>query len=332
MQVGKQKIGSGNSVYVVAEAGINHNGDINIAKKMIEAAAKAGADAIKFQTIFSEELFSKKLNPELYDLIKQWSFNKREHIELKKHAEKNGIDFFSTPVGKKSAKLLREIGVKCIKIASGELTNHELIKNVAKMKKPMIISTGMSTMSEIMDTVNLVRQENCPFALLHCNAAYPSPHEDVNLSNINYLQEMFDVPIGFSDHTIGDEACLAAVSMGASIIEKHFTLDKNMEGPDQKLSADVAEFTNLVSKIRIIEKLRGSPRTGPTKSEMKFRKLMRKSVCAATNIPHGTKLKKPMLTLVRPGTGIPPTMLDQLIGMTIKKDIKKGTLIDWKMF
>ncbi len=319
-------------MYVVAEAGINHNGDINIAKKMIEAAAKAGADAIKFQTIFPEELFSKKLNPELYDLINQWSFNKREHIELQKHAEKHNIDFFSTPVGKRSAKLLRDIGVKCIKIASGELTNHELIKNVAKMKKPLIISTGMSTISEIMDAVNLVRQENCPFALLHCNAAYPSPHEDTNLSNINYLKEIFGVPIGFSDHTIGDEACLAAVSMGASIIEKHFTLDKNMEGPDQKLSADVDEFTDLVSKIRIIEKLRGSPRTGPTKSEMKFRKLMRKSICAAVDIRHDTKLAKSMLTLVRPGTGIPPTVLDQMIGMTIKSNVRKGTLINWTMF
>ena len=252
LRIGKYEIGAGKPVFIVAEAGINHNGDIEIAKEMIESASKFGVNAIKFQTLFPEELFSEKLNPEWFSLIKKWSFTKKQHLELMKYADKNGIEFFSTPVGKKSAKLLQDIGVKTIKIASGELTNHELIRTIAKMKIPMIISTGMATISEILSSVGIVRKENCPFVLLHCNASYPSPIEDVNLSTIHYLQEIFKVPIGYSDHTVGNEACLTAVSLGACIIEKHFTLDKNMEGPDQKLSADTKEFSDLVQRIRIV--------------------------------------------------------------------------------
>lgn len=332
MKIGKIEIGRGNPVFVVGEAGINHNGDIETAKEMIESAANCGANGIKFQTLLPEELFSENLNPEWFEVVEKWSFNKKQHLELFNHAKKNKIEFFSTPVGIKTAKLLKEININCIKIASGEMTNYELIGVVAKMHLPMIVSTGMSTLSEISKTVEVIRQEKCQFALLHCNASYPSPIEDANLQTIPYLEQMFGVPVGYSDHTIGNDVCVGAVSLGACIVEKHFTLDKKMKGPDHKLSADPRELTELVNKIRIIEKALGSIRNGPTKSEEKFKKLMRKSIASAENLSAGTKIKKSMLTLVRPGTGIPPINIDNLVGMTLKKDVKKGLLLNWDMF
>ena len=249
-----------------------------------------------------------------------------------KHAKKHNVEFFSTPVGKKSTQILKDIDVNTIKIASGEITNHEMIKIIAKMKKPMIVSTGMTTISEIASVVEIIRDENCPFVLLHCNASYPTPIEDANLNTIPYLHKIFDVPIGYSDHTVGNESCLAAVSLGACVIEKHFTLDKNMEGPDQKLSADINDFTDLVSKIRIIEKVLGKHRTTPTPSEKKFKKLMRKSIGTSVNINKGTTIKRSMLSVIRPETGISPIMLDKIVGMTIKKNAKKDTLLSWNMF
>lgn len=332
MKIGKTEINTGKPVYVVAEAGINHNGSMEIAKEMIEKGAECGVNAIKFQTIFPDELFSKMLNPDWYNLCNKWSFTKNQHIELKKHCEKNGIEFFSTPLGKKSTKLLYEIGVKTMKIASGEITNYDLIKSVAKLKLPMIISTGMTMISEIASIVEIVKMEKCPFILLHCNSSYPTPIHDANLRTIGFLQKTFDVPVGYSDHCIGNEVCLAAVSMGACLIEKHFTLDKHMEGPDQKLSSDPKEFSELVSKIKLVEKSLGQSRTGPTKSEEKFKNMMRKSIGTSRNISSGTKLTKSMLTFFRPGTGISPIYVDKILGLKIKKDIKKGSLLRWDMF
>lgn len=331
-KINKRIIGSGKPVYIVAEAGINHNGDITIAKKMIKEAARIGVDAIKFQTIFSDELFSETIHPDWFKKSKDWHFNLKQHLELQKYAKKNNIDFFSTPVGLRSAKILKNIKSKVIKIASGELTNLKLIQFLAKSHIPLIVSTGMSTISEIAKTVEIIKEEKCPFILLHCNASYPTPIKDVNLSNIQYLNDLFSVPVGFSDHTIGNESCLAAVALGACVIEKHFTLDKNMEGPDQKLSADVNDFENLVKQVRIIEKTLGIIRTGPTTSEKPFRNAMRKSVGIKNNLKKGTKLTSSMLTGFRPGTGIPISMMENFIGMTITRDIKKGSLLKLGMF
>lgn len=332
MRIDNREIDCGKPVFIVAEAGINHNGSIEIAKEMIEVASSCRVDAIKFQTLFPEELFSERTNPEWFEMIKKWSLTKTQHLDLMIHAKKNQIEFFSTPVGIRSAKLLKEINVKTIKIASGELTNHDLIRFVAKTRIPMILSTGMSTLSEILAAVDIIKNENCPFVLLHCNASYPSPVEDANLLNIPYLRNIFDVPVGYSDHTIGNETCLAAVSLGACIIEKHFTLNKKMEGPDQKLSADPKNFEDLVSKIRIVEKTLGKVRFGPTNSEKKFRKTMRKSVAAKIDLKAGTKIKKSMLSLIRPGVGISPALINNVVGCTIKTNVKRGTLLDWNMF
>jgi len=190
----------------------------------------------------------------------------------------------------------------------------------------------MSTISEIAKTVEIIKKENCPFILLHCNASYPTPISDVNLSNIEYLNEVFSVPVGFSDHTIGNESCLAAVALGACVIEKHFTLDKTMDGPDQKLSSDVSDFKDLVKQVRIIEKTFGTIRTGPTRSEEQFRNAMRKSVGIKNDLKRGTKITQSMLTGFRPGTGIPISMMNNFIGMKVTRNVKKGSLLKLDMF
>ena len=320
------------SVYIIAEAGINHNGNVNIAKEMIEKAANIGANAIKIQSIYPDELFSRTKDPKTYEYAKNFSLSKDAHYELKKHAAKFKIDFFSTVLGDKSLKLLKNLNVKFLKIASMDLSNHELLRKAARTRIPLIISTGMSTFSEIVSAVEVVSNEKTSFSLLHCNSAYPSPIEDANLATIKFLKKIFPVTIGYSDHTLGAEACLIAVGLGATIIEKHFTLNKKMSGPDQKLSADVKEMKNLIKKIRSVEKLLGTPRTDITKSEKKFRALMRRSLHSKVSIQPGKKIKKYMLTAVRPGTGIPPNLIDDIVGLTTSKKIEKGSMITWNMF
>lgn len=313
-------------VYIVAEAGINHNGDLKIAKKMIEKAAKCGVNGIKFQTIFPEELFSKNQNSKLFNLIDKWSFTKLEHLELKKHSSKFGIEFLSTPVGLRSLNLLAEINIKAIKIASGELTNIDLLKNAGKLKIPLIISTGMSTIDEIIFAVQIIKKESCPFMLLHCTASYPAPIEDTHISTIPFLAKKFNVPIGYSDHTLGIDTCLATIPLGTKLIEKHFTLNKKMPGPDQKLSADPKQLSLLVSHIRKIEKMIGIPRISVFKSESKFRKAMRKSIVTTEDISKGTVLKKHMFTFIRPEIGMPPKEIKNILGKKAKTIIKKDTV------
>ena len=320
------------SVYVVAEIGINHNGDTEIAKEMIESASRCGANAVKFQTLVPDELFSTSTNPKLFELSKDWILTKDQHIILKKYAEKHNLDFFSTPFGNKSIKLLRDIKIKMIKIASSDMDNFDLISKSLDLRVPLIVSTGMSTLAEIASTVQFLKQNNANFLLLHCNSSYPSKIEDANLHSIPYLKNMFSVPVGYSDHTIGNLACLTAVSLGACVLEKHFTLDKNMKGPDQKLSTDPKKFTELIKDVKRIKKSLGTPRYMVNKSETNFRQNMRKSIAAKTHLKRGVKITPSMLNLIRPGTGISPKFLNNLSGMTIKKDVKAGHLLSWTDF
>ncbi len=320
------------STYIVAEAGINHNSDIEIAKKMIEVSSQCGADAIKFQSFTPDELFSELINPKLYNLSKSWVLTKNDHIELQKHAKKNKIIFFSTPCGVKSANLLKNLKVPFMKVASGEITNLDLIDYISKMKIPMMISTGMTSLSEISKVVEIVQSNKCTFSLLHCVSSYPAKSSDANLSTIPYLQNTFNVPIGFSDHTVGIDVSLAAVALGATIIEKHFTLDKYMDGPDQRLSIDPNELSNLVKKTRIIEKAMGIPRSVIYKTEKPFKENMRKSLGVNTTIPPNTIVKRSMISSFRPGTGISPYMINNFIGRKTKKSIKKGSLLKWDFF
>ena len=332
LNIGKKIINDYSPTYIVAEAGINHNGDLNIAIEMIEIAAKCGVDAIKFQSFRTQELFSELFSKDIFDYVKTFQITEKQHVKLKTKVEKLGLDFLSTPSGPNSLRILKNLKVKAIKIASPDFNDIELLSLSAKTKIPLIVSTGMSTFSEIVTTVETLKNENATFCLLHCNSSYPSPIKDANLNTIPYFKKVFDVPIGYSDHTLGLVACLTAVSMGAKIIEKHFTLDKNMDGPDQKLSSDPKEIKELVSKIRTIEKLQGHTRSNVTNSEQKFRKLMRKSLAVNKDVKAGTKITKNMLMSIRPGTGIPPTQINQIIGMTLKKDIKKDTLLSNQFF
>jgi len=325
-------IGPGKPVYVIVEPGINHLGSVNKAKEIIKTASECGADAVKFQTLHPSELFSDKFFPEIVEKIKKSQFSKNEWLELKRFAKKLKIDFFSTPTGEKSLKLLHSINVPCFKIGSGELNKDYFIKNVAKIGKPIILSTGMSSLSEISLIVEILKQKNCPFALLHCNSSYPSPIEDANLSTIPDLKKIFDVPIGYSDHTIGTEACLAAVALGATIIEKHFILDDSPGLDDVSLSVFPNELKNMINQIRIIEKSIGIPRRGITKSEKNTRIAMRYSVSAAKNISSNTSITRSMLVVLRPGDGISPSDIELLSGLKIKENVKKGQRLKWKMF
>ena len=328
-------------VFFTAELGINHNGDIEIAKQLIDAAKIAGCNAVKFQKRTVEKVFSK----DVLDTPREspWGtttreqklgleFEKNEYDIIDKYCESKNIEWFASSWDINSQHFLKQYNLKHNKIASAMLTHKKLLEVIASEKKYTFISTGMSTFSEIVTAVETLKNKNATFCLLHCNSSYPSPIEDANLNTIPYFKKVFDVPIGYSDHTLGLDACLTAVSMGAKIIEKHFTLDKNMDGPDQKLSSDPKEIKELVSKIRTIEKLQGHIRSNVTNSEQKFRKLMRKSLAVNKDVKARTKITKNMLMSIRPGTGIPPTQINQIIGMTLKKDIKKDTLLSNQLF
>ena len=332
MKIGHKKIGIGNPTYIIAEAGINHNGDLNLAKKMIDEAANCGVDAIKFQSFSADELFSKKLNPDFFKFAKDLSINSNQHQQLKKYSQKRKIEFISTATGLKSLNLLKKLGVDTIKIASMDTNNHEILKAAARTKVPLIVSTGMSTISEITSAVKTLTKENAIFCLLHCVSSYPTSVCDANLATISYFNKIFDVPIGYSDHTMGIDACITSIPLGSCIIEKHFTLNKKMDGPDHKLSANPKELTKLVKKIRITEKLLGKPRKQILKSEQKFRIAMKRSVGFNQDLRKGTKIKQSMLTFYRPGDGIQPNTINNIIGRKLKQNVTKGTFVNWNMF
>ena len=332
MKIGHKKIGIGNPTYIIAEAGINHNGDLNLAKKLIDEAANCGADAIKFQSFTADELFSKKLNPDIFKLADDWAIDKNQHHQLKKHSQKRKIEFISTATGLKSLNLLKKLGVNTIKIASMDINNHEILKAAAKTRIPLIVSTGMSTISEIVSAVEILTNENAVFCLLHCVSSYPASISDANLATISYFNKIFDVPIGYSDHTIGIDACTTSIPLGSCIIEKHFTLNKKMEGPDHKLSADPKELRELVKKVRISEKLLGNPRNQILKSEQKFRVAMRRSIGFNQDLRKGTKIRQSMLTYYRPGNEMSPNMIKSIIGRKLKQNVTKGTFVNWNMF
>lgn len=249
-------IGRDKKTFIIAEAGINHNGDLKTAKRMIDAAHKAGANAIKFQTYVTEKRV--KEGSPIFGILKKCELSPEQTKELKKYADSVGIIFFSTPFDVDSVLLLKKIGVRLMKIASFDLVNTQLLKAVASTKIPIVISRGMSNKKEIDDALAICKKTGVEFALLHCVSAYPTPKDEVNLRAVRTLLESYDCPVGYSDHTLDITACLHAVAMGGTVLEKHFTLDKNMDGPDHKLSADPQELRQLVAGVRDVEKMLGS--------------------------------------------------------------------------
>ena len=330
------------SVFIIAEAGVNHNGSIELAKKLIDVAVDAGADAVKFQTFKTENLVSKNAtkadyqkettdkNESQFDMIKKLELDVDTHHMLIKYCNEKNIMFLSTPFDHDSVDLLNSLGLEIFKIPSGEITNLPYLRKIGSLNKKVILSTGMADMGEIEDAIDILTKagtlkEN--ITVLHANTMYPTPMEDVNLKAMVTIGNSFDLKYGYSDHTLGVEVDIAAVALGASCIEKHFTLDKAMEGPDHKASLEPIELKAMVKGIRNIELALGSTVKKPSKSETPNIKVARKSLVASCDIKKGEQLTEYNLSVKRPGNGISPMRWDEIIGTVALKDYKKDELI-----
>lgn len=325
-----------NHTYIIAEAGVNHNGDINLAYKLIDAAKEVGVDCIKFQTFKTENLVTKtakkaeyqventKNNDSQFAMLKKLELSYDDFKSLKEYCDKIDIEFMSTPFDNDSVNLLEKLNMKTYKISSGDITNKPFLEYVASKNKPIILSTGMCTMDEVQEAVSWIEKAgNKQITLLHCTSNYPTPYSDVNMNAMITLDKAFPYPTGYSDHTKGIIIPIMAVSMGATVIEKHFTLDKNMEGPDHKASLDVNELREMVKAIRDIESAKGSGEKQPAESELSTREVARKSIVAAREIKKGHVITREDICLKRPGDGILPKEIDKIIGKTAVTNISE---------
>jgi N-acetylneuraminate synthase/N,N'-diacetyllegionaminate synthase len=345
IQVGDKSIGAGAPVFVIAEAGVNHNGDLEMAKRLIDVAIKAGADAVKFQTFKAETLVTATAPKAEYqtqttpvdesqlEMLRKLELSNEDHDELSAYCRRTGILFLSTPFDEDSADLLDALSVPVFKISSGDLTNTPLLEHVAKKRKPVILSTGMADLVEVRDAVETLNAAGCDeVVLLHCVSDYPADPADVNLRAIQTLRETFNLPVGFSDHTQGLEVALAAAALGASVIEKHFTLDRNLPGPDHRASLEPDELIKFISGIRTVESSLGSGEKVPTAREIETAKVARRSIVATQTIPAGTIVERNMIAAKRPGTGLPPARLNSIVGRKTRIEIPVGTLLTLDMF
>jgi len=325
--------------FIIAETGSNHNHDFDTAIELIDVAAAAKADAVKFQTYSAETLYSKK-TPEfsylkgqnVYDLIKSIELPRDWQQELAEYADKKGIMFLSTPYDYAAVDELDELGVPAFKFASFEITDLELLKYAATKQKTMIVSTGMANLGEIEDAMDAIRSVgNDDIVLLHCNSLYPTPPEAVNLRAMETMREAFKSPVGFSDHTLGIHISLAAAAMGACVIEKHFTLDRSLSGPDHSFAIEPDELKAMVRCIREIERAKGSgiKERSELEGEEMYEKA-RRSVHAKVDISKGTKITREMLIVKRPGYGIKPKFVDIIVGRAAKKDVEEDEWITWE--
>lgn len=330
-------------VIIIAEAGVNHNGDINLAKKLIDVAAVAGADYVKFQTFSADKLVDKEVkkaeyqknnlkstDDTQYTMLKKLELSEQMHDQILVHCKKKRVKFLSTPFDIDSIIFLKKLGVTIGKIPSGEITNLPYLKKMAQAFPELIVSTGMCTMGEIKDAVNVLiaagaKKNN--ITVLHCNTEYPTPMHDVNLKAMQSIGNKLKVKVGYSDHTMGIEVPIAATALGATIIEKHLTLDRNMEGPDHVASLEPDELIEMVKCIRNIEKALGTGFKAPSDSEKKNIKIIRKSIIANRDILKGEVLSDKNLTVKRPGTGISPMKWDKIIGTKAKRDYKYNEII-----
>lgn len=330
-----------NKVFIIAEAGVNHNGDINIAKKLVDAAVEADADAIKFQTFKAEELVCESAKKAEYqiqhteksesqlEMLKKLELDVNMHKILIDYCNDKQIMFLSTPFDMKSIDLLEELNINLYKIPSGEITNYPYLKKIAGLRKKIIMSTGMSYLSEVKAAIDVLRENGAEdITVLHCNTEYPTPIEDVNLNAMLTMKKELNVNIGYSDHTIGIEVPIAAVAMGATVIEKHFTLDKEMEGPDHKASLNPEELKLMVKSIRNVEKALGKYEKVPSNSEIKNLAVVRKSIVAKSEIKKGTTFTEENIICKRPGNGISPMKWNEIVGKTAMRNFNKDELIE----
>ena len=326
---------------IIAEAGVNHNGSFELAKKLVDKAVEAGADIVKFQTCKAENVISRYADKAEYqkattgeadsqlEMIKKLMLTYEQYGELKEYCDEKGIKFFSTAFDIPSVDYLHSIGMRMWKIPSGEITNLPLLIKIAQLHEPIIMSTGMSELNEVADAVKVLRDNGATdITLLHCTTEYPAPYEDVNLKAIDTMRDAFNVPVGYSDHTKGIEIPIAAVARGACVIEKHFTLDRNMEGPDHKASLEPQELKQMVDSIRNVEKAIGDGIKKVSSSESKNLDIARKSIIAKIKISKGDIFTENNITTKRPGNGINPMRWFEILGKEAKRDYEEDYLIE----
>ena len=330
--------------YIIAEAGVNHNGDITLAKRLVDEAVKTGVDCVKFQTFKAENLVTKKApkaNYQLqvtdpsesqFDMLKKLELTLPEYKELIQYCEAKRITFLSTPYNKEDIDFLDELNVPAFKVASGQLVELPFLRHMARKGKPMIISTGMSYMSDVDEAVRAIRAEgNDQIILLQCTTNYPSLEEEANLQSMNAMKASTGCIVGYSDHTLNNICMLGSIALGAKVIEKHFTLDKKMDGPDHSCSADPAEFTQLVKEIRIMESALGNGIKIPGIHESKNIQGMRRSLASKVDIRKGEIITEDKIAIKRPATGLEPKFIDQIIGKTAKRDILGDEILQMNM-
>jgi len=335
--------GDKSKTLIIAEAGVNHNGDINLARKLVDVAADAGADLVKFQTFAADKLVATHAKKADYQnqssdagesqhaMIRKLELTREMHEVLIGHCKSRGIRFFSTGFDPESIDLLVELGLNSFKIPSGEITNLPYLRHVGQYGKPVILSTGMASMDEVEAALDVLQQAGTPLdsiTVLHCNTEYPTPMVDVNLRAMLAIRDTFGVQVGYSDHTSGIEVAIAAVALGATVIEKHFTLDRNLPGPDHKASLEPEELKEMVSGIRNIEKAMGDGIKRPSQSEAKNRPVARKSLVAACAIRAGEVFNANNLTVKRPGTGVSPMRWDEVLGSKALRNFNADELIE----
>ncbi|HTR22514.1 MAG TPA: N-acetylneuraminate synthase [Terriglobales bacterium] len=331
------------SVFVIAEAGVNHNGSLDLAMRLVEAAKASGADAVKFQTFRADLLATRSAHKAAYqerttastesqfEMLQRLELDAAAHRALMDHCRKTGIQFLSSPFDIASADLLAEMDIPLFKVPSGEITNLPFLQHIASKKRPIILSTGMSTLAEVEEAVQVMTAAGVPkLTLLHCVTEYPAPYAEVNLRAMQTLKSAFGLPVGYSDHTPGIDIAIAATALGAEVIEKHFTLDRSLPGPDHKASLEPGELQQLVEAIRHVEVALGTGTKIPAPCELPNISVARKSVVAARALPVGHRLTEGDLEIKRPGNGLAPKLLPVLIGRTLRIEVAKDELIRWE--
>jgi N,N'-diacetyllegionaminate synthase len=337
-------------VFVIAEAGVNHNGRLDLALELVRVAARAGADAVKFQTFKADQLAAAGAKTVAYQarstgaddqhaMLKALELSEAGHERLVEETQALGIEFMSTAFDLESARFLHRLGIKRVKVPSGEITNHPFLRELAGTGLPVLLSTGMADLDEVREAVAVVNEVQAEAAahlprserlcVLHCTSAYPTPPEDANLSAIQTLARELDVPVGFSDHTTGILLAPVAVALGARVIEKHFTLDRNMPGPDHAASLEPDELKSMIEAIRAVELAKGDGVKQPRPSELEARQLVRRGLKAAADLPANHVIKAEDVLLLRPVTGIAPKELPQAMGRRLKRSLRRGEAIEW---
>lgn len=342
VEIGGHPVGPGAPCFVIAEAGVNHNGDIDLARRLIDVALEGGADAVKFQTFKADRLVSADAPKAEYqtrttdaaesqfNMLRALELSAEAHRELQAYSQRQGIMFLSTPFDEEGTDLLAELAVPAYKLGSGEVTNWPLLRHVAAKGVPVILSTGMATLAEVDDAVRVLNEADVRgLILLQCVTNYPADAGDANLLAMSTMAEAFHVPVGYSDHTLGPAVPLAAVALGACVIEKHVTLDRGMLGPDHRASAEPDEFKELVAAIRDVERSLGSGIKQPAPSEAANREVVRRSIASSHAIAEGATITLDMLKMVRPASGLAPTLTHAVVGRRARHAIPADTLLSW---